>query len=279
MLDEARQDPVEVEPAADVAGHAAQRVGPMELVADVLRLAGGDDDRRDADGHVAEERRVERGRIDARAGVDDEHAPRPVVAGDRHGRLGPAADDRPDVARRHRPRPGVVSGGLVGDAQLAGPPAEAGIRRVERVADHAEVARQLDEPRRAPAGAGDGMEPLAAELEHRDCPVRAMVADRGGRLGQRDGNGRSRGGDPGQLDEQASIGVLAAGVDRSDSGAAGGGAATRSDSRVARSPRPTGGSSSSRGRPWPRRDVPGSVAPSGRPLSAAARNRWRSPSR
>ena len=199
-------------------------------------------------GHVAEERRIERRRIDAGPGVDDEHAPRPVRAGDRHGRLGPAADDRPDVARRHRPRPGVVSGRLVDDAQLAGPPADAGIRRIERVADHAEVARQLDEPRRAAAGAGDGMEPLAAELEHRDGPVRAMVADRGGRLGQGDGNGRSRGGDPGQLDEQASIGVLAVGVDRlglrrgrrgsGDAEGLAGGALAASDGRQQLEPRP-----------------------------------------
>ena len=80
MVDEAGQDLVEVEPAADVAGHPAQRVGPVELVADVLRLAGRDDDRRDAGRDVAEERRIERRRIDAGAGVDDEHAPRPVAS-------------------------------------------------------------------------------------------------------------------------------------------------------------------------------------------------------
>jgi hypothetical protein len=59
VLDEARQDPVEVEAATDVAGHAAQRVGAMQLVADLLGLAGRGDDRRDAARDVAEERRIE----------------------------------------------------------------------------------------------------------------------------------------------------------------------------------------------------------------------------
>ena len=117
-----------------------------------VRLAAGDDDRRDADGHVAEEVRVDRGRIAVRAGVDDEHAPRPVVAGDRRPRASPMTAD---VARRHG-RGRASCRPLVGDAGSPGR-RPSRHRRVERVADHAEVARQLDEPRRAPAGAGDGV--------------------------------------------------------------------------------------------------------------------------
>ena len=39
VVDQAGQDPVEVEPAADVAGHPAQRLGSMEQVGDFLGRA------------------------------------------------------------------------------------------------------------------------------------------------------------------------------------------------------------------------------------------------
>ena len=54
MVDEAGQDPVEVEPAADVAGHPAQRLGPMEQVGDLLLASDDADDGAD---RVGEDRR------------------------------------------------------------------------------------------------------------------------------------------------------------------------------------------------------------------------------
>ena len=44
MLDQAGQDQLEVETAADVARDASERVGPMEAVGDIVRSAGGSDD-------------------------------------------------------------------------------------------------------------------------------------------------------------------------------------------------------------------------------------------
>ena len=45
VVDQAGQDPIEVEPAADVGRHAAKRLGPMEQVSDLVGALGTADHR------------------------------------------------------------------------------------------------------------------------------------------------------------------------------------------------------------------------------------------
>ena len=78
VVDQARQDPVEVEPAADVARDAPERVGAVQLVADLVGLPGGAHDRADRDGDAAEQVAVKSRWIGARSRVDDQCSPRPL---------------------------------------------------------------------------------------------------------------------------------------------------------------------------------------------------------
>ncbi len=45
VVDQAGQDPIEVEPAADVGRHSAERLGPMEQVGDLVGALGAADHR------------------------------------------------------------------------------------------------------------------------------------------------------------------------------------------------------------------------------------------
>ena len=83
MLDQTGQDPVEVEPAADVGRHSAEGVRAVEAMGDLVRSAGRPDDRPDRGRDLGQERRVERRPIAVRIGHDHEAAPRPTVDRDR----------------------------------------------------------------------------------------------------------------------------------------------------------------------------------------------------
>ena len=115
MVDEAGQDLVEVEPAADVAGDAAERVRAMELVADLVGAPAHRDDRADA---TADERE--------QVGVESAEV------------VGPAATTSTPHGRR--PRTGIESSratrrSRVRDRRLRRPPtrsAGSGIARLGR---------------------------------------------------------------------------------------------------------------------------------------------------
>ena len=96
MVDQAGQDPVEVQPAADVTGDPTESLSPMELVGDLVRSAGDADDRGDPVGEQA-------GHVDVplreRAGGvpdDQQQAPRIDRARDQDGQLGPSVGEDRD---------------------------------------------------------------------------------------------------------------------------------------------------------------------------------------
>ena len=138
MVDQAGQDPIEVEPAADVGRHAAERLGPMEQVGDLVGALGAADHRPERirrDPGDVEVARTER----ARGLTDDkEDAPRLARTGDRHGELGavvgedrqrvfgPAIEQDPGHRSANRP---VPAGG-----------------QLERLAEDPEATREIDEP-------------------------------------------------------------------------------------------------------------------------------------
>ena len=91
VVDQAGQDAVEVEPAADVAGHPAEGLGSVDEVGDLLLASSDADDRAERvgdDGEVVDHERVG---IVVVVGHDEEDAPRSVAAGDGHRDLGPLA--------------------------------------------------------------------------------------------------------------------------------------------------------------------------------------------
>ena len=90
VVDEPGQDPVQVEPAADVAGDPAERLGPVEQVPDRLRPLGAADDRADPVTHDAGDVEVARIEGAARLADDQQRAPRTAVTRDRHRQLGPS---------------------------------------------------------------------------------------------------------------------------------------------------------------------------------------------
>ncbi len=166
MVDEAGEDALEVEPAADVAGDPVQRLGPMELPADGLlalrrgddRAEGPGDDRRDLGGEGRERCR--------RLGHEMEHAPRPVHADDRGGELRSSA---------RQDRQGTLVAVRPGGRELV-----AGRGRAERLAEDAERLRPLDQPL-GPRGVGDRDgprdQPLVTELPERHEVVVVGIAD------------------------------------------------------------------------------------------------------
>ena len=85
VIDEPAEDPVELEPAADVARDAAQRLGPVQVLGDLRGTAAHADDPADRLG--SKRRQVD---VPIRQGLagHEQHAPRPGWPGDRHGQLG-----------------------------------------------------------------------------------------------------------------------------------------------------------------------------------------------
>ena len=140
VVDEAGQDPIEVEPAADVARDAPERLGSMEEVRDLVGALGAADHR--ADGVRRDPGDVEVARTERAGGLADdvEDAPRLARTGDRHGQLGAAVgEDRQRVVRpaleqdaRHRAASGPVPAG----------------GQFERLAEDPEATGQVDQARR-----------------------------------------------------------------------------------------------------------------------------------
>ena len=103
MVDQAGQDPVEVEPAADVAGHPAQRLGAVEQVGHLVGSLGAADD-------GTRSRRPRPARARRRGSASDPRAS-PTTCRTPHGGVGPgiatASSGRPSgrTASAHRPAP------------------------------------------------------------------------------------------------------------------------------------------------------------------------------
>ena len=85
MIGESAKDPVELEPAADVARDAAQRLRPMQVLGDFRGSAAHPDDPADRLGR--EGRKLD---VSIRKGLagDEQHAPRPGRPGDGDGHFG-----------------------------------------------------------------------------------------------------------------------------------------------------------------------------------------------
>ena len=146
VADEAGQDPIEVQAAADVARHPPQRLGPVEQVGDLLLASDDADDGADRVGHDGGEVAV--GRVEAFAGCrDDEHgAPRPVTAGD--GRRQFLA-----IARQDRGGDAVAAAGdhgrRAGRRFRVARPAPG--RELDGLTEHPEALREVEQSRRCDA--------------------------------------------------------------------------------------------------------------------------------
>ena len=95
----------------------SERVGPMELMGNLVGTPGRIDDGADGASGRREHVGLERRQVGGWFGRDDEHAPWPAATrnGDRH--LGPAAGHHRNVLRRRRKR--TVERSLKGDLQGA----------------------------------------------------------------------------------------------------------------------------------------------------------------
>ena len=173
MVDEPGQDPVEVEPAADVAGDPAQRLGPMELAGRPRRCAArADDDRADRVGDDRRDLDVVRRRATAASRRRGGGRPTARRARDGDGQLRPAAgQDRRAARRRVARSPGSRGRGRRPTTASA----SAAPRTPKR-------PRPVDEPigsrRRRRAATARGDEPVVAELPDRHEVMAVGVADR-----------------------------------------------------------------------------------------------------
>ena len=89
MVDQAGQDPIEIEPAPDIAGDPAQRLGAMQQMADLLLAPRDADDGADRIGDDRSEVRVGGAQpVSVVAAIRDhqQNAPRAVRPGDRRPR-------------------------------------------------------------------------------------------------------------------------------------------------------------------------------------------------
>ena len=100
VVDQAGQDPVEVEPAADVGRDAAQRLRAMEQVGDLVGALGAADHRPERVRGDPGDLEVARPERTGRLADDVKDAPRLARTGDRDGQLGAAiGEDRERIAR------------------------------------------------------------------------------------------------------------------------------------------------------------------------------------
>ena len=137
VVDQAGQDPVEIEPASDVGGDATERLRPMEKVRDLVGSLGAAD-------HRAERVRGDPGDLEVTwperpdgLADDVEDAPRLARTGDRDGQLGPAiGEDSERIAR-----PAVEQD--PGHRRATGPVAAGG--ELQRLAEDPEPTGQVDE--------------------------------------------------------------------------------------------------------------------------------------
>ena len=180
MVDETRQDPIEVEATADVAGDPMEGLGPMQLVGHLVTTPRDRDDRPDGVGD--DRRHVAVARLHVACHVADEmqHAPRAAERRDDDREFGSLA--RQDRERSAQP----VATGRGSAAAL--------VRRIVGIGggrecgpQHAERPGTIDEPL-CPGVAGPRRrvrdEAFVAQLPDRDEIVVVCVADEGGRLGE-----------------------------------------------------------------------------------------------
>ena len=166
MVDQAAQDAVEVEPAADIAGDPAQGLGAVEQVADLVLASGHAHDRADRVGEHGGE--VEVGGAEAVDPVARRGAARPtaVGTGDRHRELRERAREvgRGDAFGRAREQ-GDGRGRRRPSAPGRG--CDAASRARPRTPN---VARQLEQARGRDARAtavARGVKPVALQRPHR----------------------------------------------------------------------------------------------------------------
>ncbi len=172
VVDQAGEDAVEIEPAADVAGDAAQGLGAMQLAGGVVAAPGDRGDGADRIGRDRDELACPGVERDAAIGDDVEDAPGAHRTGDDRRHLHAVAGQD-----RQRRRVGVARG------RATSPAAHDGVG--EGLPEHPEGAGPVGQavPGTGRTGADPRDEPLAAELPDRHEAVVAEVADRrrGGR--------------------------------------------------------------------------------------------------
>ena len=102
MVDQAGQDPVQIEPAADIAGHPAQGLRAVEQVGDLLGALGAADDGTQRIGRHPRDLDVAAAERSAGLADDMQDAPRFVRSRDGHGKLRTAIgqDTQGGIARR-----------------------------------------------------------------------------------------------------------------------------------------------------------------------------------
>ncbi len=146
MVDQAGEDAIEVQSAADVAGHAAQRLGAVEQVADLLLAARDAHDRPDGVGEDGRQVHVGGPGIGPRLRDQQQGAPRSVGSRDGGGDLGELTPEGRSTspARRAR-RSGRSRSTPIWLVRLGA----CRTRGIQGPAQDAEAARQVEQARRA----------------------------------------------------------------------------------------------------------------------------------
>ena len=93
VIHQSGQDAVEVEPRPDVAGHPAERLGPVEQVGDLVGPAGAGDERPDGVGDDPGDVEVARAERSGRLADDEQGAPRLATARDGDRQLRPTVTE------------------------------------------------------------------------------------------------------------------------------------------------------------------------------------------
>ena len=174
MVDQAGQDAVEVEPAADVAGHPAQGLRAVEQMRHLLGALGAADDRTQRIGRHPADLDVTAAQRPAGLADDVQDAPRLVGARDGHGQLRTAVgqDGQGRIAR-------CLAEQHSGHRRTTG--STAARRQRERPADDPERRREVGETGRSHLigirPGTDGQLPLPG-LPDRDEVMPVGVADR-----------------------------------------------------------------------------------------------------
>ena len=171
MVDHTRQDLVEVEAAADVAGDTAQRVGALELMADDGGRRGEPNDVADGDGSDLDRVALGLGHRVRHLAGDEQHAPGPAF--DEH-----RAGDLPATPIGHR---GAGHLGFDHDRGIG-----------KRSAEDAERSRQLHEPQAGGASRGRAREMCPVELPYRDVDRAEVLVDHPDGGGERRARGFER---------------------------------------------------------------------------------------
>ena len=180
VVDEARQDAIEVEATADVAGDPMERLRPMQLVGDLVATPRDRDDRADGVGDDRRHVAVAGLQVPGDVADDVQHAPGAAQRRDDDREFGTLAGQD----REGRAEP--VAAGRGPAAALVGRVVGIGGGR-QRGTQHAERPGTVDESLR-PGVPGprhrERDEAVVAQLPDRDEIVVVGVADEGGRPGE-----------------------------------------------------------------------------------------------